>query len=221
MKLVHRSCLVALVLACTASALVLAQGSQAQSRRVTASGRPVAELIQPGDETLVVESRRSRPLTVLPPTGVPQVDWLVKVSDSVLVVTVDDVDARLTDNESWIKSRVTATVGEVLKAPASRPVQPGERVGFEQDGGQLVVAGKLVKATVPWATPVEPFGRYLVFASVNKKTKELVFDNSSMYEITGAGRLRKLLLGLPERNGIDQSSDVEVLGRIRELASAP
>ena len=183
------------------------------------SGKLLQEVVLPGEKAVVVVSKRSRPHEVLPPKNTSAVDWLTRISDTVFVVFVQAIEPRLTADETWITSRVTLSVAEVLKDAPARPIRMGESVSFEQDGGTLAIDGTKVSAVVPWASAVQESGRYLVFAAIDKDTKELIFDNSSTYEITATGRLRKLLTGGPHPDELERATEEEVLARIRSRAN--
>lgn len=217
MRLHAHSWVVALTLICGSA--LQAQAPSSQVRQVPMSGKLLQEVVLPGEKAVVVVSKRSRPHEVLPPKNTPAVDWMTRISDSVFVVFVQAIEPKLTHDETWITSRVTLSVAEVLKDSPVRPIRPGESVSFEQDGGTLAIDGTMVSAVVPWARPVQESRKYLVFAAVDKSTKELIFDNASSYEITPTGRLRKLLTAGPHPDQLEKATEEEVLARIRAHAN--
>jgi hypothetical protein len=178
------------VFAVAAPGAAQTQAAPAQVRHVTATDKRIRALTKPGEAALVIESRRSRPLEVRAPEGTSTVDWMFRVSDVVLLIVADDVRSQLTRNEDWITSTVEASILEVLKTPDALPQQRGDRVLFEADGGQLIVDGVLVTATVPWAKQVEALKRYFLLAGINKDTKTLVVGPAGLYEIADSLRQR-------------------------------
>lgn len=188
-----------------------------EPRRVRTSGAPLVELVKPNESTLIVESRRSPPLEVLPPAGTSALDWMFQISEVVLVVSVDDTRSQITASEDWITSTVQASVIEVLKAPGRLSLKASDQVSFEEDGGEAVVGGVLITAVVPWAKHVATGTRYLLFAGVNKKTGALVVDPAGLYEIPeGSGKLQRLAR-VQGPNDIEQESADDVLTRARQL----
>jgi hypothetical protein len=206
--------------------IFIGSGLQAESqftthvRHILVSDQRIADVILPGEAELVVESRRSRPLEVAPPAGVSAIDWLVRGSDLAFIMFVNDVNSRLTDNQTWITSQVSGSVLEVVKGSPVRPLQVGDHVGFEQDGGEITLVSTKVIARVRWATPVQSYRRYLVFSSVDDSTKELIFDNSTMFDLT-SGRLRSLVHGRFLTDEFNGASEDEILTRIRRLSGHP
>jgi hypothetical protein len=136
-------------------------------------------------------------------------------------MAVDDVRARLTLKENWITSRAEGLVLETLKLPDWLPMKVGDRISFENDGGELVVDGVIVTATVSWARPVQPLKRYLVFAAFDNDTKALVIGPTGFYEVAeSSGQLRRL--GTTRSpDGIEQALEGDVLTTLRQLAARP
>ena len=190
-----------------------------QVRRVKASNTPIIALIEPGEDALVIESREPGPLEVMPPDGTSKVEWMFHRSPAIFVLVVDDVRPQLTPDEDWITSQAAGSVLEVIKAPDWWGMTVGDRILFEDNGGQIQVAGATVTAVVSWARPVKPLKRYLVFASVDRANKALGIGPTVLYEIIeSSGRLQRLATS-QKPDGIEQASEGDVLPTLRVLAN--
>src|SRR5205814_1995700 len=86
-----------------------AQSHAANARRVPRSvGTPIAEMIRPGEEALIVEATRSRPLEVLPPPNVSAIAWKTRNAAAVLIAQIEGGSADVTEGRDWITSTFQA-----------------------------------------------------------------------------------------------------------------
>jgi hypothetical protein len=159
-----------------------------QSRK----GVPLQALGQGTERELVVEKDVSPPLSVLPPAGMSELEWLTSISDVALMVRVQAIASDRTDDQDWITSQVSAVVLDVLKAPVERDVQPGASVTFVQDGGSMVINGRLIRAQLPYARGFAVGRTYLLFGTLGEKAGELVVGAESTFEVQAKTRLASL-----------------------------
>ena len=152
----------------------LAQASAAQPPRrerviQERPGAPIASRLKPTDEIVVIE--RPEPFGVRfnsPPTLPEQVGHAVFVCDAAVVVTPDRVEPRLSDDGSWVETRIAGVVSDVAMA-RKRPLKTGQRIEIvDESGGQLTIAKVLVKAGV--SPKVDANREYLMFLKENPDT---------------------------------------------------
>lgn len=179
-------------------------------------GTPLAALVRPHEDHLIVESTKSRPLRVLPPKGVSTIEWKSKFASAVVLADAVEVLPQLTAAEDWIVSVVSASVTEILKPSQLWNVQAGTEFSFVDEGGELLVGGTRVTALLPWSTPVEAGKRYLIFVSIDPSTKKIVVGAGSVYEVSGS-RLVRLAAEPSGQDDIERIEASEVFGRIRDL----
>ncbi len=121
-----------------------------------------------------------------------------------LVVRVDHVESRLTPRQDWIVATVHSTIETVIKQPSTESLSPKQRIEFQQDGGEMVIDQRRVRAVVPYSNPHATGSRYLVFASRNPADviPEIMGPPGwlsayapTSYLIRSAGRLQSLCAG--------------------------
>ena len=90
-------------------------------------GTALSALVKPGEETLIVDSVQDPVREMLPGPGVSDVYSKAQTS-VVLVVEVLTVDAEVTPAQDWVKSRVTASVLDVVKTSSGWTSKSGDLV---------------------------------------------------------------------------------------------
>jgi hypothetical protein len=75
------------------------------------------------------------------------IDHLTEASDAIVIVDVSDVSSVLVENGTWIATRISAQVREVLEAPAHPRLSRGQRFTLEMiEGGEVRIGKVIVKA---------------------------------------------------------------------------
>lgn len=133
-------------------------------RTIERSGVPLANRVSAGDDIVVV---RWQPLTVESNNSGSRREVLGQAVSSARVVALVDVAqaaAELADEGTWIETRLTGKVHEVLKADQATPgrsLANGSPLSLRVTGGQLNIGNVLVKSE--GAVDYPGNRRYLVF----------------------------------------------------------
>jgi hypothetical protein len=131
------------------------------------SGQRIADQLLPDDQEVVITRdfedavRPSKPLTVR-----QVIDAAAVGADLVAVVDVGTVDTVLSLHDTWVDTRLIGTIQTILRTSKSHHFRLRQRIEAHVPGGEIVVAGVLVKAhdAVPVAARQLPAGRsYLLF----------------------------------------------------------
>lgn len=128
---------------------------------------------------------------VAPGLGGKQLEWMASICPIILVVRVDRVAPKLSPKEDWIVADVSAVIETVVRQPATESLATGDIISFVQDGGELDVAGRRVKAVLPYAGAYDAAGRYLLFTKRLPDGALNVYAPTN-YLIDADGRLRSL-----------------------------
>jgi len=206
------------VLALVAAFAVTGVFSQQPSRRIRNLGKPLHELVRPGEGALLVELISDPPLIAGPALGISYLEWLAKLAPAIFVLHVQEGRAALTRRDTWVETVFTATVERVLKRPDTVRLNTRQTVRFTQDGGVVLVRGTRVEGVIDWANPVKVGSRYLSFANVDVDGTLLV-GPSGMFEFnpaTGVTAVMKLHLD----NDIEKFSPEFLLARLESLIEA-
>jgi len=195
---------------------VFGQAPDARVRKVQRSpGKPVSELVQPHEDTILLMDTTSRPLEVLSPANVSIIDWKSQGADAIMVAEVHSVDAKLSQSQDWITSTITGSIVEVLKKPRWWNALPGDQLSFNWDGGEILIGGTRVIAVVPWSKPFEQGKRYLMFFGADPSNKTVITGPTAAYEMTEVRGFRRLAQNLSGDEEIEKLSPEAVLIRIR------
>jgi hypothetical protein len=165
-------------------------GSQDQTIR-SRKGTPLQALIPSGVTTVTIEKDQTPSLSVDPPPGMNQLEWITSLSPFVFVLRVESVMPQLTPDGDWITSTVNARIEDVLRSPVNQPHLAGDTIEFIQEGGDMTIAGTVVHAVVSWTYAFQASERYLVFAKLTSSSQWIVSDSDS-YKITSLGRIVSL-----------------------------
>jgi hypothetical protein len=161
--------LVILVICRFLVAIAIAHGQVPRQRVIPEQGGvPIPTRIQPDDEVVVIEPLFS-PQTLPPKRTVKdKLQSAVVMSDLAVVIDVTDVEGLLNEQQTWIRTRITGRLIELLMSRDSS-VSKGDRIqiqypwsGEMRIGKALVRAGELLR--------VEPRRRYFVFLRYNTET---------------------------------------------------
>jgi hypothetical protein len=166
---------------------------------------------------------------VEPNRGVRQLEWMASLGKiGVLVADVDNVVPQLrAPHQDWIVSTVRATITTVIQQPPAESLSVGRSIEFLQDGGELTIDGRRVRAVVPYADPHAAGNRYLLFVRRNSANAipevvgfpgQLHVYEPTSYLVDAGGRLQSLCKG--EGCQWPQSENgVELTEAIRRLTS--
>lgn len=169
-------------------------------------GVPLANLGRGDEKEVIVEKDASPPLFVDAPAGTGELEWLTSVSEAVLKIRIERIESSLTEDNDWIISTVTAVVVDVLTTSPSSGLFNGSRITFRQDGGQLDVNGRRIHAVLPWSMAFREGKTYLVFATTDPNTGELLIAPESSFKVDSASKLVPLL----KRGKIRQEAGVSL-----------
>jgi hypothetical protein len=183
------------------------------------TGVPLQALGQGNERELVVEKDVSPPLSVLPPAGTSELAWMTSISDVVLLVRVQTIEPKVTNEQDWITSQVSALVLDVLKGPAAGEIQQGASVTFAQDGGAMVINGRRIRAELPYARGFSVGRTYLLFATPGEAPGELIVGPESTFEVQSNSQLASLKTrGTPS---VESEIPLEIARQRIRSAAAP
>ena len=135
---------------------------------------PIAERLSPNDKQVVVIQRLTPGLVVDPTTYESFDDEISRLRDVdvIALVRIVKAEGELTDDGTWIRTRVTADVEHVVRSRSKTPFR--NQIEFSFPGGTAKIRDTFVTAGIfPRYTPSN---RYLVFLSTNPSTfPELAF----------------------------------------------
>jgi hypothetical protein len=158
-------------------------------------GVPLSRLLSDpqakGPVVVVQKDSQSSTDLVTPGPGQGQLEWMASISPIVLVIRVDRVAPKLSPKEDWIVADVKATVESVVKHPATEPLTSGDTISFVQDGGELEIEGRRVRAVLPFANAYDEGARYLLFTKREPNGALNVYAPTN-YLINADGRLVSL-----------------------------
>lgn len=197
------------------------QVSDAPIRVVQRSEKRIVDSLRPGEVPILLEDPFYRNLAAqgfLPPITEPRLETNTYFADAVVIAEVQAVESRLTLLEDWITSTATASILNVVKRPTWWNAAPGERLSFNWDGGEMVLAGTRVTAIIPQQSrPVDAGKRYLLFLRIDPIDKTIHAGPNLTYEITDLSGPRRL----GQQEDLQLSSMDDVLARIREVPERP
>jgi hypothetical protein len=192
------------------------QVSDAPIRVVQRSPRRIVDSLKPGEVAILLEDPFYRNLKGFPPNT--ELEANTYLADAVVIAEVQAVQSRLTLLEDWITSTATASILNVVKRPTWWNAAPGERLSFNWDGGEMVLAGTRVTAVIPQQSrPVEAGKRYLLFLRIDPIDKTIHAGPPLTYEITDVSGPRRL----GQQEDLELSSMDDVLSRIRGVPERP
>jgi hypothetical protein len=138
------------------------------ARAVWFEGRPLAQLVEPGDRLVEVVQFTAPPFTAPLANATAHAAEFTPHASIVLLVTVDDVSGRVVDLHgrpgAWIESTVRARVDRVFKNVSSTPIRERETIGYqlfntgETRFGDTRVIVRRMSSRVPRRS-----GQYVVF----------------------------------------------------------
>ena len=232
------TCLACLWLPAGAQPLCAGQRNEPLMHR---NGVPLSQVLKDpratGSVVVILKDTHNGPELVMPgppseaAAGGKQLEWMASVSPIALVVHINRVESRLTGRQDWILSDVRATIEAVIKQPPTESLSTGQRIEFQQDGGELTIDGRRVRGVIPYSNPHVVGRRYLVFAQRNPGSLTplevsmvgpagwLNIYEPTSYLISSAGRLESLCAGPicmwpHSENGVELSAAIRrITGR--------
>jgi hypothetical protein len=210
-----------LALACVVCATGLAvagqRANQSDEPLTHRNGVPLSQVLKDprakGAVVVILKDTNRGPHLVMPAPvseigkGPQQLEWMASISPIALVIHIDQVESRLTSRQDWILTDVRATIETVIKQPGTESLSAGQRIEFQQDGGDLTIDERRVRGVIPYSNPHVVGSRYLVFAQRNSGTLTPLEVSmigppgwSNIYEptsylISSADRLQSLCAG--------------------------
>lgn len=184
-------------------------------------GVPLSALfsgLSPNGPTIVVQKDGETGTDLVRPgVGGKQLEWMASISPIVVVIRVDRIAPRLSSNEDWIVADVGGTIDTVAKQSATESLATGTKISFAQDGGELIVAGRRVKAVLPYADGYAVGNRYLLFAgrfpggsltcTRRPTTSSILMRACARWQNETRGRILKMALHWPTHcNGFAMSA---------------
>jgi hypothetical protein len=123
-----------------------------------------------------------------PPPGTSEVAWKTIHSPAVIVVRVTSVEGYLAEGGTWIDSRITGTVTQLLKDSRTSKLQLNSPVTFVTSGGIIEIGDSSLEAltrTRQFRTkPFRTNGEYLIFLQA-RPADVLVAHPETSFEVAG------------------------------------
>ena len=107
-------------------------------------GVPLASRIEPSDRIVEVYPFGGEPLGVEADTE--RTLEILGASDSVVLATVTDINSTLTSDGSWVHTRLSVNLSEVLLNRRPGSVERGNALTFDIEGGEIVLERVVVRA---------------------------------------------------------------------------
>jgi len=170
------------------------------------------------DRTLMVSDNRDGPLMVFPAPGTSTIDWLVSASDAALMLHVTRKIGRITARGDWVESTIEAKVTEVLKGSPYRKLIPGDSLTFQEDGGEVLINGTRVVASVPSARAIIRGEDYLLFVNIDRARRDIIAGPESTYQVVGSRLSRMKTFEMVLDDDIEVLPLTEVKERIKDKA---
>jgi hypothetical protein len=142
-----RQALMVLLLVTTAEAAQPRDRRLAPVEVIQEIGVPLRSQLPPGDEAVHIKRRMESPLVVMNRFK-SELDELIELSrpeaSGAIVVEVQEVVGVLVDGDSWMKSRTSGRIRELVKSPAGSGLVVNGSVVIEHDGGEGRIDGRHV-----------------------------------------------------------------------------
>lgn len=193
-------------------------GAQQEQTVLNRKGLPLAALVKPGaGAEVVIQKDQAPPLFVEPAEGTPRLEWIAKQTPYVFVGTVLSTTSLLTPDKDWVRSAVQVRIDEVLKKSDSA-LDVGQTIGFQQDGGNILLGATMVRAVLSWVENFEEGQRYIFFADGPREgSSDWNVLNHSSYKIGPDGSLKSMAKqGRASAEGVGVSL-VAAISRIRSV----
>lgn len=182
-------------------------------------GKPIKDLIaQTEDDVIEILQGGFPPLRVEPPPGTSAIEWETNLASTVLRIEILSKESKLATTQKWVVTDVEARILEVLKENIQN-FDIGQRVSFLEQGGEIKIGEKTVRALVGWAEPFKVGSEYLVFVTVAPSGDLLVRPGNS-YGLVESGKFKSLLTRQPPANEFSEQPADVVLQRIRDYVAA-
>ena len=169
--------------------------AQQSSPRVRTLGRsfdvPIADQLKVDDEVVVFREEINKAVLSPDPSAQEVIEDASKAAELVAVVDIRRVEPTLVLQGTWIHTRLTVTVRELIKPSTTRSLSRGSVLAMEVSGGELRIGKVLVKAL-----PILPFKsgeQYLVFLVPNARLEAL--DTTHPPLLVQNGRVSSILPG--------------------------
>jgi hypothetical protein len=162
------------------SATVVAKLQQA-SRRVRTipwTTTPITDRLRPDDDIVIVDRVKESAQFDREPTWLEFTRLKADSSNMIVVVEIADVGPVLAEKDTWIDTRASGTVKEVLMSGEPAGIAREQRIAFQNPGGEMMIGQVLVRA---WdKMRVERGKRYFVFLWRNADTGVLYANHAPL-----------------------------------------
>ena len=174
--------------------------------------------------SLTVIQSEYPPDRVAPPDNISLAEWMVSISDAIVIARVTSRTSHLTTVRDWVETDVRSVITDVLKTPPRVQLRLGDVLTMIEDGGDLQTGGTLIKARVPHQMPMHQGGVYLLFFNITDPDRPTALSGApAAYELANAGRFIRLFNDDDVKNNPDEIENVlssQAIADIREAASA-
>lgn len=151
--------------------------AQKPDRELVSSQVPIIDRLLEGDTSVRIRELRAPKHTNPYPSAELELRGLADIEELVIIRQVKP-QPFLTPSGNWIKTRVTATVGQVLNTDRLA-LSTGSPISFEVDGGEMIIRGVRVLAGSP---PQFDAQRYLIGLQFHPGLKQ--WQLVKLFEIT-------------------------------------
>jgi hypothetical protein len=178
---------------------------------------PIAERLEPGDTTVVVQMKMPEPPPLRPDASgqesFEQEIQRLKTSEIIAVIRVTATEGEIADRGTWVRTRVTAAVDRIVHAPPQRRL--GESLEFTYGGGSARI-GQVEVSTGKFPVFVQG-DRYLMFLSTRPGTADWLIWNGIAFRVDAQDLLQRVSIN----GGGEQLFRTNLVGRtVTDVADA-
>jgi hypothetical protein len=137
-------------------------------------------------------------------------------ADAVARMRITNQTAKFNERRDWITSTSDAVVLELYKNSQRQPLTVGQTLSIPERGGEIVVNGKRIVASVVWARRTEIGREYLVFWRLRPDGTWLVIGEWATFELQGARWVR--LMQPRFHGGVEELGSDAVVEQVRANA---
>jgi len=180
------------------------QGGPAQPdskvRVIPRSTQPIADRLTP-DDSIVQINQLSEFFEIAPaPSAQRFLEILTEDSQYVAVVEIHEAAGILVDGGTWIHTRVTGVIREVLKSSGNRRLLPEQPIDVQTWGGELRIAKVTVRTND--ALTLKPKRQYLMFLNFSDEWKSFRAEGILLVDAERLVNLSPVDPYLPKLDGL-------------------
>jgi hypothetical protein len=156
----------------------LAQVQKTRVRIIPWTTSPIADVLEPDDEIVIVDRVYESAQFDREPTWLEFTRLKVASSNMIVVVEIADVGPVLAEKGTWIDTRASGTVTDVFMSRELPGIARDQQITFQNPGGEMMIGQVLVRA---WdKMRVERGKRYFVFLWRNADTGVLYANHAPL-----------------------------------------